>query len=116
MASQTNVTATTTSPVGTSSGLFSPGGYGVGVVGYDKGDGFRFSAKTCLALLARLDDKEVDQEIDYLNAYYPDIASRTRLHGTEGKRAFLPTVYLYTIYIKYSYLSTLKPNIRPILS
>ena len=89
MATQTKTTATTTSPVGTSSGLPSPGGYGVGVVGYDKGDGFRLSAKTCLAMLARLDDLEVEQEIEYLNAYYPDIANRTRLQGIEAKRNFL---------------------------
>lgn len=52
-----------------------PGGYGAG---YRAGDGFRLSARTCLTLLSKLSDDELDHELDFLNAYYPDMAHRTR--------------------------------------
>lgn len=65
-----------------------PGGYGVGQ-GYEPGDGFRLSAKTCLAFLPRLSEKELDDEIDFIKAYHADLAVRTRVKGVDGKRAYL---------------------------
>ena len=69
--------------------LHSHGGSGDGL-GYDLRDGFRLSAKTCLALLSRLSEQELDEELDYLAAYYPDLANRTRIKGgKEAKQNFL---------------------------
>ena len=66
------------------SGPFSPvGGYGVG-------DGFRFSARTCLAMLPLLPEAALDDEISYLENYnlattHPSFRPR----GVDGKRDFL---------------------------
>ena len=74
-----------------------PGGSGKGL-GYDLRDGFRLSAKTCLAVLDRLSEAELDDELDYLQAYYPDLASRTRLKGgKDAKQTFLQSNLFCTL-------------------
>ena len=67
-------------------------------MGYDLRDGFRLSAKTCLAVLDRLSDEELDNELDYLAAYYPDLANRTRIKGgKEAKQQFLQSNLICTL-------------------
>ena len=56
--------------------------------GYGNGDGFRFSARTCLGLLPHLDEKTLDDEITYLQNYnLAPLSFRPR--NIEGKRDFL---------------------------
>ena len=71
--------------------LPSTGGCGVGQ-GYDVGDGFRFSAKTCLSVLERLTEDELDDEINFIKAYHSDLSVRTRVKGVESKRAYLESL------------------------
>ena len=65
--------------------LLSPGGYGVGQ-SYDAGDGFRFSSKTCLAVLQRLSEKELDDEISRLHLPKPlNFYNKNIEHVTEAR-------------------------------
>ena len=56
--------------------------------GYGNGDGFRFSARTCLGLVPHLDEKTLDDEITSLQNYnLAPLSFRPR--NIEGKRDFL---------------------------
>ena len=78
-------TSTTTGLGAMTSGPFAPVG------GYGKGDGFRFSARTCLAILPLLDESTLDSEISMLEKYTlsPGLAPSFRPRGVEGKRDYL---------------------------
>ena len=80
--------ASQTDPGALPLGSHSPGGLGAGM-GYEEGDGFRLSAKTCLAILHMLTDVQLDEEIKLHTAYNPTAAKRTRFKGEEEKRDFL---------------------------
>ena len=76
------VSCTTSGSEASASGPFAPVG------GYGEGDGFRFSARTCLALLPLLDEQTIDNEITFLGSYNvapPSFRPRT----IEGKREML---------------------------
>ena len=76
------ITSPTTDPGVTPPGSLPPGGYG-------EGDGFRFSARTCIAILPLLTEEQLDKEISYLMKYNPTAISHLRIKGVEGKREHL---------------------------